>query len=77
MDGTTVNATDGPSPTSYPPTANLNGKSAERGASQSSSNNEEELHRYVTDDAPRAQRLAQKPATDALIVSGTRPLLRP
>jgi len=61
MDGTTVNHNDG-SP-SYPP-ANNNGKSA----SPTRGNNEEDLHRYVTDDAPRAERQAAKPG-NGLIVS--------
>lgn len=71
MDGSTVHANDGASPVSYPPPPNANGKAAIREDSQngSSSNNDEELHRYVTDDAPRAKRVAQKPAPDALIVS--------
>ena len=70
MDGSTVHAGDGPSPVTYPPTGTANGKSALRGDSENSgSNNDEELHRYVTDDAPRAKRQAVKPAPDALIVS--------
>ena len=64
MDGSTVNNNDG-SP-SYP-SASGNGK----GPSPTLSNHEEDLHRYVTDDAPRAQRLQPKPENaNALIVSG-------
>jgi hypothetical protein len=63
MDGTTVNNTDGTS--SYPPTNNGKGSSPIR------SNGEEDLHRYVTDDAPRSQRPLPKAEGNGLIVSET------
>lgn len=63
MDDTIVGQND----TTYPPSGQIpNGKSA-----QPSPNNEDDLHRYVTDDAPRQNRVERQ--KDALIVSITGP----
>lgn len=60
MDGTVVNANDAPT---YPP----NGTSSGKRASPEGSNNEDDLNRFVTDDAPRTNRIPQ--ADKGLIVS--------
>lgn len=58
MDGTIVNSTDN----TYPPSGNgVGAGSGKRSLPDQGSNNEEELNRFVTDDAPRAARI---PAAD-------------
>jgi hypothetical protein len=67
MDGTTVGPND--TNTSYPPTG-LNGSSGNGKAGPidpNSAANDDELHRFVTDDAPRQNRI-DKARSDGLIV---------